>query len=47
MFKIPWEFFVSGRNYDVVVSTQSELLITNARLVIILHERYITGQGKF
>jgi len=34
LFKTPWEFYNSSRNYDVVISTIRESLGTNARLVI-------------
>ena len=34
LFKTPWEFFNASQNYDVIISTLSESLITDARLVI-------------
>ena len=41
LFKTPWGVYAPDRYYDVVVSTQSGLLITNARLVI----SYISGKS--
>ncbi len=35
LFKTPWEFCESGRNYDVIISTLPETLVANARLVVI------------
>jgi len=35
LFKTPWEFCASGRNYEVVVSTMQEALELNAGLTVI------------
>jgi hypothetical protein len=34
LFKTPWEFFVSGRNYDVVLSTENKIPKTNSKLTV-------------
>ena len=35
LFKTPWEHYVHGRTYDVVVATAGELPDVRARLVVI------------
>lgn len=35
LFKTPWEFYVPGRSYDVVIATSDELADVDAKLLIV------------
>ena len=34
LFKVPWEFYAEGKNYDIVITTENHIHNVNTKILI-------------